>query len=112
MTDATQTSILISLIAGLLGILILVVGFGIKRWLDDQKERAEEAEERDTNLKQSIDGLKEAVSRLSEKFVLKSDYDRDMALLRITGGRRAADQCPQPDCPLISTDPRATHPSN
>ncbi len=110
MTDSTQTSILISLIAGLLGILILVVGFGIKRWLDDQKEREGKAEKRDQDLRGSIDGLKDSISKLSEKFVLKTDYDRDMALLRVTGGRRAGDQCDHPDCPLTRIDPRSTHP--
>lgn len=109
MTDSMQTTILFGLIAGFLTILLTIVGFGFKHWLEAQAKqeelRARKADERDKELRGTIDGLKEAILRLSEKFVLKSDYDRDMAILRVTG-RRAADACNREDCPLVEASRR------
>lgn len=85
MTDATQTAVIIAFFGFLVLCLVGIVGWGVKSWLKDHNRREEKrearAEERDQELTRAIGGLQQSVASLSEKFVLKTDYNRDKELL-------------------------------
>lgn len=110
MSLAVLAGIIISFFGALLLVMVAIIGFLIKGAVKEQARREEKAEQRDKDLTNSIDGLKDAIWKLREQFVLRKDYDRDMALLRVTG-RRQSDGCPQEDCPLMNLqDARQTRP--
>ncbi len=112
MSVAMLAGIIISFFGALLLVMVAIIGFLIKGAVKEQARREENAEERDNQLTTSIDGLKDAIWKLREQFVLRKDYDRDMALLRVTG-RRQTDACPQEDCPLVNLqDARITRPGS
>lgn len=82
---------------GAIGVLLLMVWFGVRKFFADLRDRDAKVDKRDEALQGSIDELSKNVSKLSEKFVLKSDYERDLQDLR---GRRLSDRCPlAEDCP-------------
>jgi len=108
---ALQTRALEWLITGLIAVLIGVLFWGFKAFLadrrerernkdKDQKERDEKLEKRDKELQICIDNLKESIWGLRELFVLRKDYDRDMAIFKSRRGVR----CPKPDCPWDPPD--------
>ncbi len=107
MSNSVVTNIILGFLGFFMVTLCFIVGWGIREWLKDQREKAKEEVAERKSLRSSVDGLKSAIAHLSEKFVLKTDYDRDMAIFRITG-RRSTDLCDHPDCPL--TNPGKTNP--
>lgn len=92
MNDGMQTTILVSLISGLLLLLIGIIGFAVKRWVEHVD-----------SLQASMEALRTSITALSDKFVTQKQHEKDMEALKIAAsfGRRSSDSCPQPDCPLI-----------
>lgn len=116
MSVATLTGIFIAFFGALLLILVGVVGFFATAWMKEQARRDKKAEDRDAQLTLSIDGLKEAIWKLRDQFVLRKDYDRDMASLKqaaghVVGRRMGEVLCPHEDCPFLTPpEPRSTWP--
>lgn len=88
MNDGMQTTVLVSLISGLVILLLGVIGFGAKRWVDHVDR-----------LQDSINNLRDSIIGLSDKFVTRDQHERDIRALQALG-RRTTDRCPDPECPF------------
>ena len=97
MNDGMQTTILVSLIGSLLLLLLAVIGFAVKRWVEHVD-----------GLQKSMDDLRDSILGLSSKFVTQAQHDKDLDALRVAAslGRRAMDRCVAPECPF--DDAKAT----
>ncbi len=87
MSEALISTVLVSLISGLIVLLLTAIAWGIRRWVGHVDR-----------LQGSLDTLRDSILTLSEKFVTRDQHDRDMEAIRGLG-RRATDHCPLPDCP-------------
>ena len=90
MNDAVQTQILEWLVGGLVLVLLTLVWFGVRRWMDHVD-----------GLQESMDKLRDTILSLSKEFVTQTQYRSDTENLRL---RRASDTCPSTDCPFEKTD--------
>lgn len=93
MNDATQNLILEWLVAGLITILLAVIGFMAKRWFDHVD-----------SLQGSMESLRDSIVGLSDKFVTQAQHEKDLESLRLFG-RRTMDHCPMDGCPYEQTSP-------
>jgi hypothetical protein len=91
-----QTTILVSLISALLVLLLAVIAFAVKRWVEHVD-----------GLQASMDQLRDSILGLSDKFVTQAQHDKDLEALRTSAlGRRVSDRCPATDCPYEATQGR------
>ena len=88
MDGLTTTRILIALITGLVMVLMLIVGFFVRRMVGHFD-----------GLQTAMTDLRESILGLSEKFVTQDRHEKDLAEIRALG-RRQTDKCPYPDCPF------------
>lgn len=88
MTPALNTSILVTFFGALIMLLIGIIGFAVKRWLDHVD-----------GLQVSMENLRISIIGLSSKFVTQAQHDKDIEALRAVG-RRATDHCNAPECPF------------
>jgi hypothetical protein len=126
MDNQTQNMVLWAAIGFLILGLFAIVWWGMRAYLADlrarevSKQAAQDARDaklelRDEKLKSCIDGLKESIWGLRDLYVLRKEYDKDMANLQraaghVVGRRMGEVMCPHPDCPLAPEDPRGTWP--
>ena len=87
MTDHMQTTILVTLVSGLLLILLSIIGFAVRRWVSHVD-----------GLQQAMEALRESIVGLSDKFVTHAQHERDLEQIRALG-RRTSDRCTAPECP-------------
>lgn len=90
MNEMTVTHIIIGIVSGLIAVLLLVVGFAVRRWVQHLD-----------SLQLSMESLRESILTLSDRFVTRDQYEKDREALRVDAilGRRRMDRCPAPDCP-------------
>jgi hypothetical protein len=88
MNDQMQTTVIVAFFSFLLVICFTIIGVLLMTWWKEQK-----AEQNATRA--AISALSENIHKLSEKFVLKTDYDRDMDALKLMR--------PLSNCPLEET---------
>jgi len=89
-----MSSIIISFFGAMFLTLLAVIGFAAKKWFDHIDK-----------LQESVEGLRESITSLSDKFVTQIQHKSDLEALRL---RRASDACPHDDCPYEKTDPAIT----
>lgn len=88
MTPSLHTSLLVSFFGALILLLIAIIGFAVKRWVDHVD-----------GLQTSMENLRISIIGLSSKFVTQAQHDKDIEALRAVG-RRSTDHCSAPNCPF------------